>query len=304
MRKRNHKFAIHLVLLMLAAMTLAPFALVLNNSLRTNAEVRRNAFAPPRAIIETLGLAAGGYDAEAEAAGGRIEALEERWETLSGGYRRAWSRLRPFVLNTIFVAGVVGAGVVLLGSLAAYVFATAQFPGRGVLFAIVISFLMIPAVLTLVPSFLLVKELGLINSYWVLILPYIAGGQVLAIFLFRGFFMTLPGELLEAARLDGAGPMRIYWNLVLPLSKPIISVVLIINVLGVWNNFLWPFVANSDSAYHVIPSGLFLLANSSATLDYATVNAAFVLSSLPLLILFAFATKSFMAGVTGGAFKA
>ena len=304
MNRLRHKLAIHGALVALLLLTMAPFALVLNNSLRSNAELRRGAFDPPRGVVESIGLLAGGQDRAAEDAGGRGAALAQRWAAMAGGYARAWRQLRPYVLNTILVAAAVSLGVVALGSVSAYVLATVPFRGRGVVFAVIVSFLMIPAVLTLVPSFLLVKDLGLINSYWVLILPYVAGGQVLAIFLFRGFFQALPAELMEAARLDGAGPVRIYWHVVLPLSKPILSVVLVVNVLGVWNNFLWPFVANSDPAYHVIPSGLFVLANSSAATDAATVNAAFVLSAVPLLILFALATKPFMAGVTGGAFKA
>lgn len=304
MTRLRQKVAIHAALLLTLALTMAPFALVVNNSLRTNPEIRRSAFAPPSAVVESAGLLAGGYDAEADAAGGRGAAIAERLSAATEGYERAWRQVRPYVLNTIIVAAAVAAGVVALGSVSAFVLATVPFRGRGAVFGGIVCFLMVPAVLTLVPSFLLVKDLGLINSYWVLILPYVAGGQVLAIFLFRAFFQTLPGELLEAARLDGASPARIFWDVVLPLSKPIISVVLVVNVLGVWNNFLWPFVANSDPAYHVIASGLFVLANSSAATDSATVNAAFVLSALPLLALFLLATKPFMTGVTGGAFKA
>jgi ABC-type glycerol-3-phosphate transport system permease component len=172
------------------------------------------------------------------------------------------------------------------------------------LFLFILSFMMIPSVLTLVPSFLWVKQLGLLNSYWVLILPYIAGGQIFAIFVFKGFFDGLPGELFESARMDGAGHFSQYWHLVLPLSKQIIAVVLIVNVLGTWNNFLWPFITNTDSKYHVISSGLFTMSSSSVAANYASMYAAYVLASIPMLILFIYATKPFMSGVTSGAFKA
>jgi ABC-type glycerol-3-phosphate transport system permease component len=164
--------------------------------------------------------------------------------------------------------------------------------------------MMIPGVLTLVPSFLWVKKLGLLNSHWVLILPYMAGGQVFAIFLFKSFFDGLPSELFESARMDGAGHFTLYWNMVLPLSKSVIAVVGIVNILGTWNNFLWPFITNSDAKYHVISSGLYLMHQSNVASNFATMFAAYVLASIPLLVLFLYATKPFMQGVTSGAFKA
>jgi ABC-type glycerol-3-phosphate transport system permease component len=161
-------------------------------------------------------------------------------------------------------------------------------------------------VLTLVPSFLWVKKLGLINSYWVLILPYVAGGQIIAIFLMKGFFDGLPQELFESARLDGAGHFAQYWHIVLPLSRQILAVVVIVNILGTWNNFLWPQIANPDQAYAVVSTGLYLMSQtqSQGGGDASTMFAAYVISAIPLLILFIYATRPFMTGVTSGAFKA
>ena len=208
------------------------------------------------------------------------------------------------MLNTIFVCGVTVVGVVLVGSVSAYVFSLCHFKGRKVLFVAVLAFMMIPGVLTLVPSFLWVKKLGLLNSHWVLILPYIAGGQIFAIFLFKSFFDGLPGEMFESARMDGAGHFKLYWSLVMPLSKSVIAVVAIVNILGTWNNFLWPFITNSDAKYHVVSSGLYLMGRSNVSANYGTMFAAYVLASIPLLVLFLYATKPFMSGVTSGAFKA
>ncbi|HEY0866128.1 MAG TPA: hypothetical protein VGE01_02045, partial [Fimbriimonas sp.] len=95
-----------------------------------------------------------------------------------------------------------------------------------------------------------------------------------------------------------------YWNLVLPLSKQVISVVLVTNILGTWNNFLWPFVTNSDAKYHTASSGLFLMSSSAVATNYSNMYAAYILSSIPMLVLFLYATKPFMAGLTSGAFKA
>lgn len=275
MTRGKGQFALHAVLIAILSLTLLPFAFVINNSLRTNSEMNHAFFGLPK-----IG------------------------KQLFDGYAYAWDVLRPYTLNTIFVCLVTVIGVVLVGSVSAYVFSRCRFRGRNTLFMAVLAFMMIPGVLTLVPSFMWVKQLGLLNSHWVLILPYMAGGQVFAIFIFKGFFDGLPGELFESARIDGAGHFKLYWNLVLPLSKPVIAVVAIVNILGTWNNFLWPFITNSDAKYHVVSSGLYLMNGSTVAANYATMFAAYVLASIPLLVLFLYATKPFMAGVTSGAFKA
>jgi ABC-type glycerol-3-phosphate transport system permease component len=279
-RRRINDLLIHATLVLILVLTLVPLVFLVNNSLRTNYELDHAFFGIPEAL------------------------RDGRWSAMFQSYRDAWQVLRPYTLNTLFVAAVTALGVTTLGSVTAYVFSRYHFPGHRALFLVVLSFMMIPGILTLVPSFLLVKKLGLLNSYWVLILPYIAGGQVFAIFLFKSFFDGLPGELFESARMDGAGHLRQYWNLVLPLSKQVLSVVLVTNILGTWNNFLWPLITNSDAKYHTISSGLYLLNSSTLATNYSNLFAAYVLSSIPMLVLFLYATKPFMAGLTSGAFKA
>jgi len=275
MKRHWDQLAIHAILIFILSLTLAPFVFVIDNSMRTNSELNHGFFGLPK-----FG------------------------KQMFSAYANAWEVLRPYTLNTIFVCVVTGVGVVLVGSVSAYVFSRCQFKGRELLLLAVLAFMMIPGVLTLVPSFLWVKKLGLLNSHWVLILPYMAGGQVFAIFLFKSFFDGLPSELFESARMDGAGHFTLYWNMVLPLSKSVIAVVGIVNILGTWNNFLWPFITNSDAKYHVISSGLYLMHQSNVASNFATMFAAYVLASIPLLVLFLYATKPFMQGVTSGAFKA
>lgn len=279
-RQRRNDLIIHGVLVTILALTLVPFVFLINNSLRTNYELDHAFFGLPKAL------------------------LERQWSTLFQSYRDAWQVLRPYTLNTLFVAAVTAAGVTLLGSVTAFVFSRYRFPGSKALFLVILSFMMIPGVLTLVPSFLLVKKLGLLNSYWVLILPYIAGGQVFAIFLFKSFFDGLPGELFESARMDGAGHLKQYTALVLPLSKQVLAVVLVTNILGTWNNFLWPLITNSDAQYQTVSAGLYAMGSSTLSVNYANLFAAYTLSAIPMLILFLYATKPFMAGLTSGAFKA
>jgi ABC-type glycerol-3-phosphate transport system permease component len=319
---RRRELPIHIALCAFLLLTMTPFAFVVNNSLRTNSEMYRHFFSVPQGIkdaarctwLEATGR--GGQIelklAESDAPGAEMkprampygEAMRHLWDTLSKGYRYAWKELRPYMLNTLFVCLVTVGLVLLLGTLSGYVLSRYRFPGRTALFVALLSIIMVPGVLTLVPSFLVVKKLGMLNSYWVLILPYVAGGQIFAIFLFKSFFDGLPEELFESARLDGAGHLALYRHIVLPLSKQVIAVVAVMNILGTWNNFLWPFITNSDSKYHVVASGLFVMSATQVAQNMATMSAAFVLSSIPLLILFVYATKPFMQGVTSGAFKA
>jgi len=326
MKKRND-IIIHGVLILLVFLTMVPFVFVVNNSLRSNTEIYHAFFGLPNSVKNIVRFTwyelsdqpdriqlriADKEEKEKEVRASDIklkqlsyrEAVGHVWEDMTKGYRYSWGVLRPYMINTIFVCIATMIGVLTIGSISGYIFSRYKFPGSKTLFVIVLSFMMIPHILTLVPSFLLVKRLGLLNSYWVLILPYIAGGQVFAIFLFKSFFDGLPEALFESARLDGAGHLALYWHIVLPLSKQVLAVVMVINILGTWNNFLWPFITNTDKQYHVVASGIYLMGQSQVASNFSTMFAAYLLSSIPLLILFVYATKPFMQGVTSGAFKA
>jgi ABC-type glycerol-3-phosphate transport system permease component len=312
---RLTQVALHAVLIAFAGATLLPFVFVLNNSFRTNAETFHTFFGLPQALEKATQLAVPAVTdparpAPVENADGVVvqgtvrEAFLSQLDIASRGYRFAWESIRPYMLNTFVVCGLTVAGVLLLGSLTAYVLSRYRFPGSRGVFYYIISTMMFPGVLTLVPSFMLVRELGLLNSYWSMVLPYVAGGQVFAIFVFKSFFDGLPEELFESARLDGAGHFQCYRHIVIPLSKPILSVVAVMTTLGTWNNFLWPFITNTEGKYHVIASGLYVLAMSQFGQNYSTLFAAYMISSVPLLLLFVYATKPFIQGVTSGAFKA
>ena len=324
--KYERDYLLHAILLMVLFVTMLPFLFVLNNSLRTNIEIYHAFFGVPGTLKSAvkfswyeltgqeeriqLKLPPAGEDENVEAS--RLEtrvlpygeAMRRLWQTLTKGYQYCWGYLRPYMLNSFFVCIVTAVGVIVVGSLSAYVLSRYRFPGSKVLFLVILSVMMIPPVLTLVPSFLLVRRLGLLNSHWVLILPYMAGGQVFAIYVFKSFFDGLPEELFESARIDGAGHLALYRHIVLPLSKPVIAVVAIVNILGTWNNFLWPFICNTDPKYHVVASGLFLMGQTQIATNLSAMYAAFSLSSLPLLVLFVYATKPFLRGVASGAFKA
>ncbi|MBI5095121.1 MAG: carbohydrate ABC transporter permease [Candidatus Hydrogenedentes bacterium] len=309
------RFVLHSLVIAFAAATLLPFVFVVNNSLRTNAEQYHAFFGAPQSLKKVIGnlpAALRGSNAtvtveDKEGLSRQVtprEAVRLSGRVAFKGYRYAWEVIRPYMLNSLFVSLTTAAGVVILGSLTAYVLSRQRFFGSRALYYYVISTMMFPGVLTLVPSFMLVKELGLLNTYWAMILPYVAGGQVFAIFVFKSFFDGLPEELMESARLDGAGHLQLYRHIVVPLSKPILSVVAVMSILGTWNEFLWPFITNTEGKYHVIASGLYVLATSPYASNFSTLFAAYLLSSVPLLLLFVYATKPFIQGVTSGAFKA
>lgn len=306
---------LHIVILVFAFLTLAPFLFVMNNSFRTNSEMNHSFFGVPAAIVDGLRMVAPAIrndpitvsveDSSGPAQGASPrEALRLYAREAVRGYTIAWNVVRPYMLNSFVVSGLTALGVVFIGSLTAYVLSRYRFMGSRAVFYFIISTMMFPGVLTLVPSFMLVKDLGLLNTYGAMILPYLAGGQVFAIFVFKSFFDGLPEELFESARIDGAGHLQMYWHIVIPLSKPVLSVVMVMNILGTWNNFLWPFITNTEGKYHVIASGLYVLATSSYNQDFSTLLAAYMISSLPLLVLFVYATRPFIQGVTAGAFKA
>ena len=312
---KRKTWLIHALLVGFSALTLLPFAFTINNVFRTNAEFYRSFFSVPEAFTESIALAGKVLSdpdtlVEVENAAGEIQrldgsgALRVTLDRAGRGPRLAWKVIRPYMLNTLIVVSLTVIGVVLIGSATAYILSRYRFIGHRTLFLYIISTMMFPGVLTLVPSFLLVKELGLLNSYGAMVLPYIASGQVFAIFVFKSYFDGLPEDLFESARIDGAGHLQIYWQIVLPLSRPIVSVVAIMNILGTWNNFLWPFITNTEGKHHVISSGLFVLATTVHASNFSTLYAAYAISSIPLLVLFVYATRPFIRGVTSGAFKA
>jgi ABC-type glycerol-3-phosphate transport system permease component len=217
-------------------------------------------------------------------------------------YVSAWSAVQPYLVNSLVVTISSVVGVLTVSTLSAFAFARYQFPGRTFLFYMIISLMMIPGILTLVPAFVWMKQLGLINTLWALILPYISGGQVLAIFILRGFIASLPEELFEAARIDGAQMLQIFWYVAVPLCRPILSVIAIMNILSTWNEYVWPLVVIGDDSRRTITVGLQYFQTLYQT-DYGPQMAGYVIASVPLLLLFFFTMQQFIRGLTSGALK-
>lgn len=220
------------------------------------------------------------------------------WENYSG----AGEIVIPYVVNSIVVCGIACFGTVLIGSLTAYVFASFAFPGRELLYYLILVLLMVPGILTLVPSFVVVRDLHMLDTRWALILPWIAGGQVFAIFILRTFYAAMPKDLFEAARIDGAGELSIYARIAVPLSKSILGVVAIFNILGTWNDFLWPLVTISSEESYPLVLGLFRFQSQYYTV-WGPLMAGYVIGTIPLVILFAFTSRLFVQGLAAGGIK-
>ncbi|GAC1430483.1 MAG: carbohydrate ABC transporter permease [Chloroflexota bacterium] len=207
-----------------------------------------------------------------------------------------------YILNSVIVSGLTCLGVLAVASLTAYVFARFPFPGKRFLFQAILILLMIPPVLILVPSFLLVQNLRLLNTWAALILPWIAAGQAFAIFVLRTFYENMPEELFEAARIDGASELTVFARIAAPLSKSILGVVAVLNVLGTWNNYIWPLVTIQSDDLFPLALGLTAFRQIYYTV-WGQLMAGYVLGSIPLIILFAFSSRLFVEGLAAGALK-
>lgn len=222
----------------------------------------------------------------------RLWPQEWLWEN----YVRPWSQY-PFarwLWNSVVIAGVSVALTVIINLCAGYAFAKLRFPGRNLLFLLILSTLMVPVQVIMVPQFQIVVDLGLLNSTGGVVLPRLA--EAFGLFMARQFFMAIPDELLDAAKCDGAGHIRAFRKIVLPLSKPLIAVLVIFTFMWRWNEFVWPLIVLTDPNSYTLPVGLQFLIGQFST-NFGPLLAMSFLSILPMLIVFAFFQRYFVEGV-------
>lgn len=225
------------------------------------------------------------------------------WPPAWQNYVQAGNDLGRYMFNSLFVTATSVGGILLFSTLTGFVFARYRFPGREVIYYGMLAMMMVPSVLMLIPQFVWVQHLKLLDTYAVMILPYIAGGQVIGMYLLRSFFEQIDRGLFEAVEVDGGGLFRQLWHVALPLSKPVLGVVSIISALSVWNSFLWPLVTTSKDEVAVLTVGL-LRYNTRNLYQYGPMFAAYTISALPLGVLFVLFTRAFMKGIASGALKA
>ncbi|GAA0899696.1 carbohydrate ABC transporter permease [Pseudonocardia zijingensis] len=188
------------------------------------------------------------------------------------------------VAVTAQVVAVIVVGQLVFSVFAAYAFARLRFPGRDALFWLYVATLMVPQIVTIIPLYAVFADLGIRNTFWALVLPYVFGHPY-GIFLLREYFKGIPGDLLDAAKLDGAGTPRILWHVVVPVSRPILATLTIITVVTHWNNFLWPLVITTGRQWQVLTVATSAL-QSQYNSNWTVVMAATTVAVLPLMLLF------------------
>ena len=218
-------------------------------------------------------------------------------------YVRAGREIWRGMLNSVFYTTAILAVTMVISSFAGYAFARFSFPGKTVCYFGIIMFLMIPGFVTLIPQFMLVKRMGILGTRAGLILPVIATSSVMPVMFFRTHFEGIPGELFEAAKVEGAGDVKIFTNIVVPLSKAMFGTVAIMVGLRAWNNYIWPLVSVSDRKLMPVILELKFI-SENAKEGMGPVLAGYVIASIPMILLFALATKPFIQGITAGAVKA
>ncbi len=208
-----------------------------------------------------------------------------------------------FYFNSIYIAFAVIIGTLFFASLAGYAFGRIPFTGRNLVFLILLSAMMIPHEVTAIPMFLLMRELGWINTHMPLILlPIFGAGGVFGVFVMRQFFITVPKELEEAAMIDGCSRFRIYWWIMLPIAKPALSTLTIFTFVTNWNEFFDPLIFINDRALMTLPLGLSLFTDEVGTAWHLLMSAT-VMATVPLLIVFFLAQRHFIEGVTMSGLK-
>jgi len=260
---------VYLLLIFFAIITLAPLAWAISTSLKPNAEVFGY---PPQWIPEN-----------------------PRWSN----YIDAWE-IAPFAnfyWNSFYITTLIVIGQLFTSSLAGFAFARLRFPGRDTVFLIYLASLMIPSQVIMIPIFLMVKELGWVNSHLSLIVPTLA--TPFGTFLFRQFFLGIPEELVDAAKLDGCSPFGIYWRVFLPLAKPALATLAIFTALATWNSFLWPLILIRSPELYTVTQGIGLLRGMIQwRVSWDLVMAGTVTALIPIVIVFIFAQRYFIEGIT------
>ncbi len=270
--KRFSSFIVYSLLVLLALTMLAPFLWMLSTSLMGEREVYQF---PPKFLPSVF-----------------------HWSNFAEAMT-----LQPFgrfFLNTLIVAAVSVAGQLLFCAMAAYAFARLRFPWQNKVFSLYLGTMMIPAIVTIIPSFLLINSFGWMNTYWALFVPTLS--SVWGIFLLRQFFLTIPRDLEDAARVDGASELTIFWRIILPLSKPALATLAIFAFMGSWKDFLWPLIVTNRTDMRTVEVGIANFSTLYQT-DWPHQMAAAVVVMLPIIIVFSFAQKYFVRGITMSGIK-
>lgn len=261
-----------LILLIILVLAFVPIFLMLIMSLKTNWDIIYDFFSLPKKLA---------------------------WEN----YSNAFSVLSTNLWNTLFVVASAVALTLVLSMLSGYVFATMRFPGKNFFYMSLLVLMMIPGVLSLASNYNLILEYKLYNTRWALILPWISGGQILGIILCRNTIESLPRDLFEAARIDGCGEFNAMLRIALPMCRPILATIAVMKLVDYYNDFIWPMLVIESNSKQVITVAVRVFTAAQGTINMGAMFAGYVIATLPLLILFMFASRLYMEGMTAGALK-
>jgi len=217
-------------------------------------------------------------------------------------WSEAWTLMNPYIANSIFVAVLGTAGTLVLGLLAAYFFARYKMPLSSLFWSALMLLMLMPGIANLVPLFILLKKMHLLNTLWALVVVGISGGQVITIYILRNFIEDLPYDLFEAAEVDGAGHLAQLWNIVIPMSGPILSTLAILRFIAIWNDFILALVILSDKRLFTLGVGLIYL-DGEYIKQWGPIMAAYTIAAIPLVLIFIFTMRLFVRGLSAGALK-
>jgi raffinose/stachyose/melibiose transport system permease protein len=272
-KKRDKKILFYLILLIYSIANIYPIIWMIINSFKTEQEFSLNKFNLPSVF---------------------------RWEN----YVSAWesANFSTFFFNSAVISGISTIATVFLGAIAAYFISRFDFKYKKVIYTIFVFGMLIPIHATLLPVFLLMKNLGIINTYASLILPYIAFNLPITIYILVSFMNSLPKEIEESAVMDGCGIYRVFWSIILPMSRPALATVAILNFIHHWNEFSFALVLISDPDIKTLPLGLATFAGEY-TANYVTQMAGLTMALVPTIVIYLLMEKHLVKGMTAGAVK-
>ena len=272
-RRLASRVAIYLVLALLAAVFLYPVILMALAAFKTTPEIFRNPFGLPSSWA--------------------LDSFREVWERANFGL---------YLRNSLLVTGLSVALLLACAAPAAYALARYRFPLKALIFLFFLAGIMIPIRLGILPLYLLMRDLHLLNNPLSLVLTYAASGMPMSVFLLATFFRTLPVQLEDAARIDGCSELQIFSRIMLPLVRPGLATVVIVNIVPWWNDFFFPLLFIQDARWKTIPLGMQIFFGQHLT-DWSLVFSGMLLASLPLLIVYLLMSRQFISGLTAGAVK-